>query len=429
MNQFMVKPTPLKSQSGQIGAAARTLQSDYRKLESIASSVGSMGYSYGEVSEAIRAIIEQLTKEAETTKDMEAALEAIVKAYLAAEKKILLCAFNGVKTSGGNNGGGSTVQPDYSYANEVQDILDRLNGKNGTIDQITYILELIGKASFLDPTECTLTKAEKEAMLRFLGPLADELGEGGKKVTDYLIAFFSDPSHSDTFNSVGMNLLERGLDLIGECPFLNAPLPYLLGFTYNPDTDSYYTQEGCIQQQWGFCDAIDGWGPALLMDLDTDVKTFTYDGQEFRVQLWKGSYGGGGSVGSEFAIYSRPEAEALANPYTWEDPGSKYILFDAVDQQYQPQIYQETSYTDMYGNSDSFSCDTRDYGDGDDYWNLNIRTQAGVDRDDVSVQYVIDCSQQGPEFAQALCDSFQDDPLLVQDPTIDETGTIVTIYY
>ena len=162
------------------------------------------------------------------------------------------------------------------------------------------------------------------------------------------------------------------------------------------------------------------------MDLDTDVKTFTYDGQEFRVQLWKGTYGGGGAVGSEFAIYSRSEAEALAQPYTWESPDSKYILFEAVDQQYQPKVCQMTTYESMDGTEKSFDCDTRRYGDSDDYWNLSIRTEAGVDKDSVSVKYAIDCEAQGTGYAEAMEAAFENDPLIKD---VYRKGDIVYIEY
>ena len=290
------------------------------------------------------------------------------------------------------------------------------------MEMLKYLYELLKRASFNDPKNCTLTKAEKEALLRWIGSKMDGVGEKGVKGVRLLEFFFSNDEVAKLFNSDQFNEAEReGISLVA------GSLAALLGFTYNEKTDSYYTREGCIQQQWGFCDAIDDWGPALGMDLDTDVKTFTYDGQEFRVQLWKGLYGGGGAVGSEFAIYSRSETEAMANPYEWGNENSRYVLYDSVEDKYQPAVTQKTMYKDSKGRSEKFSCDTKEYGDGDDYWNLNIRTDAGARKNTIVSTYTIDCSKQGEGFAQAMEEAFKNDPNLSKEPIIE--GNVIILEY
>jgi hypothetical protein len=164
------------------------------------------------------------------------------------------------------------------------------------------------------------------------------------------------------------------------------------------------------------------------MDLDTDITTFTYNGMEFRTQLWKGTYGGGFSTGSEYGLYCRPEAEALANPYEWGSEDSRYILYDSVPQEYQPVITQRTEYFDeASGTWKSFRNCTSDYGDGDDYWSLNIRTDAGVDKSTVRVSYDVDCSKQGPDFARAMYESLLNDPNLRGTPVLN--GNVIHFEY
>lgn len=420
MSEFSVTTVRLSKETDVWGSVARELQSKNERLRSIYTSLSITGSSAGNIKEYLMTVSRHLEEMEKDSTAIKQALADIAACYEKTESRLI----KGIlKKTSVNSQKGKQVVPDYDYAKEVQKILDKLNGKDvNTVDQLKYFYDLLQKASFTDPENCTLTKAEKEALLRFLGPVLDQAGKAGIGMVGYSEEFFSEEVVSKLCNGKVFNEAEKAV--IGA---IAGPLAQCLGFVYNEETDSYYTKEGCLQQQWGFCDAIDDWGPGLGMDLDTDVVTFKYDGQEFRVQLWKGVYGGGFSVGSEFAIYSRSEAEAMANPYEWGSENSRYILYDSVEQKYQPTVKQKTEYTDAEGKSHAFSCDTRDYGDGDDFWNLNIRTDAGVEKNSIGTTFTIDCSKQGEGFAQAFTEAFKRDSNLAKEPILD--GTVITLEY
>ena len=135
--------------------------------------------------------------------------------------------------------------------------------------------------------------------------MGSALGELGVKLTEDGQLICQGPT-GDVLNGKAMNLVERYL--YNKYGFA---ISYLLGFSYDIDGKSYYTKEGCNQQNFGFSDGIDELGPIIGMDLDTDVQTFTYGGKAPRVQLWKGTYGWGSAAGSEIGFYSRSEAEEL----------------------------------------------------------------------------------------------------------------------
>lgn len=415
-----VNTVKIKDEVIQFERCAVSLRVQNQKIREIFYASYMSGDVYYRIRGVLKRVLQQLDDEAKDAAQLGNCLDLIVREYEMAERVILQNIHTPLPV---NTGTGEEKLPDYAYAQEVQRILEKLQGKDcDRLEMLKYLYELLKRASFNDPKNCTLTKAEKEALLRWIGSKMDGVGEKGVKGVRLLEVFFSNDEVAKLFNSDQFNEAEReGISLVA------GSLAALLGFTYNEKTDSYYTREGCIQQQWGFCDAIDDWGPALGMDLDTDVKTFTYDGQEFRVQLWKGLYGGGGAVGSEFAIYSRSETEAMANPYEWGNENSRYVLYDSVEDKYQPAVTQKTMYKDSKGRSEKFSCDTKEYGDGDDYWNLNIRTDAGARKNTIVSTYTIDCSKQGEGFAQAMEEAFKNDPNLSKEPIIE--GNVIILEY
>ena len=229
-------------------------------------------------------------------------------------------------------------------------------------------------------------------------PLADAIDGNYDEWNNYV------NKHVDSFNSDKANSIEKEVIALLST---NGWLQNSLGFAYRNQADSYYTVEDSLQNQWGFCDYMDEVGNTLGMDLDTEISTFIYDGQEFRVQLWKGNYGWGSAVGGEFGIYSRPEWEAMGNPYVEGAASSEMILYDAVDEKYQLPVEQTTSYIGIKGDIRTVTNDTSQYGDGTHYWNLNIRTEAGVDKADIVSTYNIDCSGKDYEFQVALYNSLK----------------------
>ena len=424
MSEFSVVTRNISKEADLWEFAAREIDRERELINNICKNLSITGSSASIIKGNLRKVSNELGEIRKSSVSMKQALVDIIDFYEKAEATLVNSKMkNHTKSSHEKD----QAAPDYDYAKEVQKILDKLNGKDSSrLDQLKYLYDFFKKASLNDPQNCMLTKAEKEAFLKFIGDKMemDQIGEAGVDQTQKMKNFFSNEWISTICNGKVINAAEQAL--VGK---IAGSLAKYLGFVYNEKTDSYYTKEGCIQQQWGFCDAIDDWGPGLGMDLDTEIVTFVHDGQEFRVQLWKGIYAGGLSLGSEFAIYSRSVEEALANPYERGSENSRYIYYESVEDKYQPMVKQETSYRSSNKTTKSFKCDTRDYGDGDDYWNLNIRSDAGVIKETIEASYNIDCSNQGEEFAQEMAEAFKGDSNLSAEVEVEVEGTTVILKY
>lgn len=99
----------------------------------------------------------------------------------------------------------------------------------------------------------------------------------------------------------------------------------VLSFQYSYDYCGYYyaNDKGSWQKDFGFAGVYDLLAPYVQMDYDSVRVYFTYDNQDFMVQLWKGQY-----VlfhGCEIGVYHR-EADGLK-----KDP---YTLYTAADEKY-----------------------------------------------------------------------------------------------
>lgn len=94
----------------------------------------------------------------------------------------------------------------------------------------------------------------------------------------------------------------------------------LLSFTAGGGMVYDLNVPGSIQQRSGFSDLIDLAGPMLGMDLDTQIVTFEYDGREYRLQTWDGTYAAGAGWGGEVALYSRPSPGEGGRPYEGMSP-------------------------------------------------------------------------------------------------------------
>ena len=163
-----------------------------------------------------------------------------------------------------------------------------------------------------------------------------------------------------------------------------------LAFEYVEDGDYYVTNENYgIQRTHGFLDVYDYLGPLLGMDLDTEILVFTPEGsdKEYRLQLWKGSYGWDGAYGGEIGLYSRSAEDAANNPYSDDNPNKEMIYYDCVSGEDEIETTQQ-----IYSKDGEllFSNSTGDYADdGDHFWNLAIKTDPGYDKDDlVTVSYI-----------------------------------------
>ena len=305
---------------------------------------------------------------------------------------------------------------------KLEDYID-LDKVEGLKEKLELWEALLGKAHLMNPSDCILTKEEKVAILMAIKPIADKVDNSYDKLEaehSFIKNVFGDLD--EMLNTdIANNIEEKGFSVLS----INGCMQNLLGFNYRAEGDSYYTQEGSLQNQWGFCDYMDDIGNVLGMNLDTEITTFNYDGQEFRVQLWKGNYGWGAAVGGEFGLYSRPEWEAKGNPYVQGTPESKLILYDCVDEKYQLPVKQQTSYIDKKGIKKSLNNNTASYGDGTHYWNLNIRTEAGVENQTIATKYEIDCTGKDVAFQEPLYKS------LVSNSNIKvaQEGSIITVAY
>ena len=80
----------------------------------------------------------------------------------------------------------------------------------------------------------------------------------------------------------------------------------VLSYQYSYVDDYYYTNDkDCWQDDFGFARIYDLVAPYVLMEYDYNRVFFTYEGQDFMIQFWKGQYGllfYGGEIG----IYSKP---------------------------------------------------------------------------------------------------------------------------
>ncbi|MBC1733926.1 DUF4474 domain-containing protein [Listeria seeligeri] len=113
--------------------------------------------------------------------------------------------------------------------------------------------------------------------------------------------------------------------------------------------------------------------------------------KEYRVQLWKGSYGLETAYGGELGIYYRDVDDAKTNPYHEGKDDSKFIWYECADESYQWKSVS-TIY-DKKTNDKLISNDTREYAKNDDhFWNLAIKTDpmSGYEKDDLYMVEVIE---------------------------------------
>ena len=101
------------------------------------------------------------------------------------------------------------------------------------------------------------------------------------------------------------------------CRAHNLPNPVSVIGSFSADNGQFFSENSSlsIQRKAGYSDFIELWGPALGMDIDTTVTTFTYEGKEYRLQTWNGGYGEGLAYGGEIGLYSRDAPTSSADAY------------------------------------------------------------------------------------------------------------------
>lgn len=164
----------------------------------------------------------------------------------------------------------------------------------------------------------------------------------------------------------------------------------IFGFKYDPIKDVYYTKENALQKHFGFGDLFDEFGPMLGMDLEEVPIVFQYTDpetnktKEWLIELWKGQYGGGVSVGGEIGLYNRPVTKDM-DPYI-PGKGNYQVFFDSAIKNEKMHL----AYT-LCEKDDSviFKRDSFDYPkpvgepQGKDWWLLGIKLGKYAEKQDL----------------------------------------------
>ncbi len=141
----------------------------------------------------------------------------------------------------------------------------------------------------------------------------------------------------------------------------NTPLAIVLGplvtggLSFTSDGEKFYSIDSTysVQRRNGFADVTELGGPFLGMDLDTTVTTFVYDGREYRLQTWDGTYGSGSAFGGEIGLYCRDLPDGKKSNYSFmsaedirgnidtlsrEQVSSIFTTYNAVPDEDQPDM-------------------------------------------------------------------------------------------
>jgi uncharacterized protein YukE len=188
-----------------------------------------------------------------------------------------------------------------------------------------------------------------------------------------------------------------------------------LGFEYQgSDQDFYTTNQTSVQSHLGFMDLFDEYGWVLGMDLDDSVNEFSYGGRDYKLELWKGNYGGHSAFGGEIGLYIRDPDKSFE-----ESPGQAidgfYPAAEVGDRIRSGQtIYNVNTGEEYFTNSK----------DDPAYWNLAIRTDPNVDKDDLGQRGWLDVPD--PGLRRAMASEMERQGLEV---TIDpKTGYILYVW-
>lgn len=190
------------------------------------------------------------------------------------------------------------------------------------------------------------------------------------------------------------------IDTSMENPMIAGAVGQAFGFEYVPDGDFYTTNESSMQSYFGFHDAYDKVGKLLGMDLDDEVVEFEVDGTEYRLELWKGSYGNGGAFGGEIGFYTRGTGERGPLGDLLERIPGYYSSAAGDDQIRMTQTIYDKETGEVYFTN---AAEGADGTDGEHYWNLAIRTDPGVNHEDIGQRGTL--VLEDPDVAAAMCEA------------------------
>lgn len=196
------------------------------------------------------------------------------------------------------------------------------------------------------------------------------LGPEGPKVSDQTAQI---PGLQDAFG----NLLDAGMGN----RWIAGPIGQAFGFEYVPGEDFYTTNESSLQSYAGFHDVYDMAGKPLGMDLEESVMEFEANGTEYRLELWRGSYAGGGAYGGEIALYTRGDGDRGALGTQLEgDIDGYYSAVSGDNQIRMTQTIYNTRTGEEYFTNDGRGADGTD---GRHFWNLAIRTDPDINHEEL----------------------------------------------
>ncbi|HWD06049.1 MAG TPA: DUF4474 domain-containing protein [Amycolatopsis sp.] len=185
---------------------------------------------------------------------------------------------------------------------------------------------------------------------------------------------------------LALALAKGDWDTIMRDPAVARKIYDYFGFKYVEDGDYYTTGEHSVQRYLGWHDIYDKMERLIGAKLDhtsaqgdnmefTDPKT----GKQYRLELWKGSYGFGGAFGGEVGFYTREAGS--------HDPDGYYSAAQGDDQiKVTQQIYDKKT-GQVYFTNDGQGADGPDRSH---YWNLAIRTQPDVHADQLGQRATIE---------------------------------------
>lgn len=145
----------------------------------------------------------------------------------------------------------------------------------------------------------------------------------GKKLGEFVITVSATVDGQNVSASYPMKVVENE-------NIVNTYLEsnHVLSYQYSYDYGYYYANDKkSWQKNFGFARVYDYVAPYVGMEYDYIRVFFTYDEEDFMVQLWKGQYGV--LYGGEIGIYNRDEDGQSSDPFTF---------YAAASQKYWPTM-------------------------------------------------------------------------------------------
>ena len=181
-------------------------------------------------------------------------------------------------------------------------------------------------------------------------------------------------------------------------PMIAGAVGQAFGFEYIPGQDFYTTNESSVQSYLGFHDAYDKVGKLLGMDLDDKVMEFEVDGVQYKLELWKGGSGNGGAFGGEIGLYTRSTGERGPLGGLLEQIPGYYSSAAGGNQIKMTQEIYDTRTGEVYFTNDAKGADG---SDGKHFWNLAIRTDPGVNHENLGQRGTLVLTDL--DVAEAMC--------------------------